>query len=393
MLKILASADYHLGMKFAGYPNIQEQLAEARFASLQRLVDTANESGCELFLIAGDLFDRVSVSARDVIRAAQLLNGFQGRLAAVLPGNHDFYSGRSSSLWSRFREAAGDRLLLLTDPGVYDLTHYDLKILLYAGPCDSKHSKDNTISWLKNADQAKTEAQGYGECLRIGVAHGSVEGVSPDAQGVYFPMTRKQLEKAPVDLWVIGHTHRQHPGEAGSLGTGTDSPAQVLIPGTPEPDGFDCRHEGKAWMIETDENHRVRLQSVSTGIYRFVREEKTLESPLDIQRLADLLRGARLRGARPEAVDRSRTLLRLTLRGRLKADQLAELRGHLVEAEDSYLYTQIDDSRLLEVISEQTVEAEYTEGSFPYRLLKQLIAAQDFEALQTAYTLLQEQKK
>ena len=81
MLKILASADYHLGMKFAGYPSVQKQLAEARFLSLKRLVDTANESECALFLIAGDLFDRVSVSAKEVRRAAELLNGFQGRLA------------------------------------------------------------------------------------------------------------------------------------------------------------------------------------------------------------------------------------------------------------------------------------------------------------------------
>ena len=55
MLKILASADYHLGMKFAGYPNVQQKLAEARFLSLKRLVETANDAGCDLFLVAGDL--------------------------------------------------------------------------------------------------------------------------------------------------------------------------------------------------------------------------------------------------------------------------------------------------------------------------------------------------
>ena len=69
MLKIMASADFHLGMKFAGYPDVQEQLAEARFNTLQRLIGKANDGKCSLFLIAGDLFDRVSVSLfRDIER-------------------------------------------------------------------------------------------------------------------------------------------------------------------------------------------------------------------------------------------------------------------------------------------------------------------------------------
>jgi exonuclease SbcD len=383
MLKILASADYHLGMKFAGYPNVQKDLAEARFLSLKRLVDQANQSGCDLFLIAGDLFDRVSVSAKDIERAVELLNGFHGRLAAVLPGNHDFYSGNPSSLWSRFNEAAGDRILLLQDRRIYDLNHYDLNILLVAGPCDSKHSKNNAISWLRNTEVQGKHPEAQQRTLRIGVAHGSIEGISPDTQGVYFPMTRKQLEGAPVDLWIIGHTHRQDPSEIERIKVTPAAPPAVLIPGTPEPDGFDCRHGGTAWMIEADENKQIRLESVSSGTYRFVREEHTLEGTADLQRIVK-----QLHSGEPD-----KTLLKLKLRGRLEAEQLFELRRQLAEAEKAFFYAQIDYSEVLERISEQNVEAEFTEGSFPYRLLKRLIAQKDFEALQTAYTLLKEQKR
>jgi hypothetical protein len=206
-------------------------------------------------------------------------------------------------------------------------------------------------------------------------------------------MTRKQLDEAPVDLWIIGHTHRQHPGEAGEIKIGPAFPSPMLIPGTPEPDGFDCRHNGTAWMIEADENKQIRLQSLSTGSYRFIREEHTVESASDIQRLVKELKDARPGSARHSDVPQAGTLLRLTLRGRLEAEQMSELRRHLAEAENSYFYTQIDDSGLLERIGELNVEAEFTEGSFPYRLLKQLIAEEDYEALQTAYTLLQEQKR
>jgi exonuclease SbcD len=383
MLKILAGADCHLGMKFAGYPNVQDKLAEARFLSLEQLVDRANRTGCALLLIAGDLFDRVSVSAGDVKRAADILGGFQGRLVAVLPGNHDFYSGNASTLWSRFTEAAGDRILLLGEPRFYDLSHYDLAVLLAAGPCDSKHSKSNAISWLPDAGEQREPAEVHREALRIGVAHGSVEGISPDAQGVYFPMKQAELDQAPVDFWVIGHTHRQHPLEIEKFQLSRTAPPPILIPGTPEPDGFDCPHGGTAWLIEADEDKQIKVESLSTGTYRFIRKAYTLESAPQLQRLVKELQN----------MEQDRTLLRLTLGGRLEEEQIFELRRHLAKVEKSFFYAQIDDSGVLEKINEKTVEAEFSEGSFPYRLLKQLIAEKDFEALQTAYALLQEQKR
>lgn len=383
MLKILASADWHLGMKFAGYPGVQDKLAEARFLSLERLVDSANRADCALLLIAGDLFDRVSVGAKDVKRTAAALDGFQGRLVAVLPGNHDFYSGNTSSLWSRFDEAAGDRILLLREPRFYDLSRYDLDVALAAGPCDSKHSKSNAISWLRDAGGAEETTKVQAEALRIGVAHGSVEGVSPDAQGVYFPMKQAELDQAPVDFWVIGHTHRQHPSDIKGIKLSRAAPPPVLIPGTPEPDGFDCSHGGTAWLIEADEAKHIHVRTLSTGTYRFIRTEHNLESAPQLQHLVKELQGT----------EQEKTLLRLTLAGRLEEQQILELRRHLEEAEKSFFYARIDDSGVLEKISEKTVEAEFTEGSFPYRLLKRLIANKDFEALQTAYVLLQEQKR
>ena len=49
-------SDIYLGMKFAGYPGVQERLVEARFEALKRCVDIANEEACELFVVGGDIF-------------------------------------------------------------------------------------------------------------------------------------------------------------------------------------------------------------------------------------------------------------------------------------------------------------------------------------------------
>jgi len=67
-IKILAAADLHLGMKFSGYPEVQSELCEARFDTLKSLVEEANSEQCGLFIIAGDLFGRVMVSKKDIMR-------------------------------------------------------------------------------------------------------------------------------------------------------------------------------------------------------------------------------------------------------------------------------------------------------------------------------------
>jgi len=69
---------------------VQERLVEARFEALKRCVDIANEEACELFVVGGDLFDRVSVAKREIQRAASMLAEFQGRLVAVLRESHEF---------------------------------------------------------------------------------------------------------------------------------------------------------------------------------------------------------------------------------------------------------------------------------------------------------------
>ena len=114
-MRIFHTADLHLGMKFArGYrPEVQVALVEARFETLVRMVETANREQCRLFVVAGDMFDNRQVAKRDVVRAAEALRAFEGRLVIVLPGNHDFIQAGDDTLWNWFREAAGERTLLL----------------------------------------------------------------------------------------------------------------------------------------------------------------------------------------------------------------------------------------------------------------------------------------
>ena len=252
-LKVFAAADLHIGMKFARYgDDIRPFLIQARMDALSRMIEKANKASCDLFILAGDLFDRPNCRRKTVLEVLRYLDRFEGKLVALLPGNHDYVQDGPGSLWSVLYDEAGDRVLLLTEKKPYDLHEFDLDAVLYPGPCEEKHSSSNSIGWIGDAET------GAGSGVRIGIAHGSIEGISPDFDGRYYPMGREELLAAGLDFWIIGHTHLQW------------SDGTVFIPGTPEPDGFDCAHEGAAWLIEPGENGTAGAETVTVGTYRFL---------------------------------------------------------------------------------------------------------------------------
>lgn len=369
-LKIFHTSDLHLGMKFAGYPEVQAELSEARFKTLEKLIEYANKEKCDLFVVAGDLFDRVSVPKRDVIRAAQILNEFQGHLVAILPGNHDFITRGPTDLWAYFKDNAGDNVKLLEKKEPCPLNHYDLDINLYPAPCDAKHSSENYISWIRESEKDN------GVKYHIGIAHGSLKGFSPDFDKKYYPMTVSELLECGLDLWLMGHTHIQYPEKPGAFD-------KIYYPSTPEPDGFDCTHKGKAWILEMDDEKKVLSRSISTGIFQFLHAELLVNSSVDVKKLKD----------RYSSEECSKVLLKLKLKGRLPKGEYRNLSGLKGIMEGQLFYLLFDDSEVAEEITPEDINREFTEGSFPHRLLSILVEKGDHEALQAAYDLILEGKK
>jgi exonuclease SbcD len=362
-LTILATSDLHLGMKFAGLPDVQTVLAEARFACLERLVAAANERHADLLLVAGDLFHRVTVARRDVLRAAQMLRAFEGRLAAVLPGNHDHLSPGQDLLWPPFREACGDRVLVLDEPRPYPLAHYDLDACLYPGPCRLVHSATNAIGWVKAAGRHASSRH------HVGVAHGSLAGVSPDLDQNYFPMREAELAGAGLDLWVLGHTHLRYPERPGRA-------SRVFLPGTPEPDGYDCAHAGTAWLLRLGDGG-VDAEPLETGAHRFVHEEPKAVSAGELAALA----------ARHAGNEAAREVLKVRLSGRIAREERAVLAETERTLRARVLHLDWDDAGVRERIDRGVIDAEYAAGSFPHRLLSSLL--DDPEALEIAHETLE----
>jgi exonuclease SbcD len=367
-LSILLTSDLHLGMKFARYPEAQAVLVEARFACLERIVAAANGAGCDLLVVAGDLFESVSAALRDVQRAAATLAGFHGKLVAVMPGNHDYMSP-DDRLWPRFKEAAGDTMLLLDQPRPYPLHAYDLDACLYPGPCTAKHSDRNAIGWVREAEKESTARH------RIGIAHGSLEGFSPDMDGRYYPMRPAELIDTGMGLWLLGHTHARFPATPGARD-------RIFCAGTPEPDGFDCTHEGSAWTLTLQDSGAVSARPVTTGSHRFLDEARDIGTTDDLGQIERQYTGP----------GSETTLLRLRLRGRAPREVIFSVGALRSRLSRSLLHLDLRTDELREEITAEAIDRDYPAGSFPHSLLTRLSREGDQEGMQIAHELMREMR-
>jgi DNA repair protein SbcD/Mre11 len=370
-LSLLLTADVHLGLKFSEYPAIQSELTQARFETLKKLVDLANARNCDLFVVAGDLFDHHRVADKDIVLCKQLLAEFQGKACLVLPGNHDFYAP-DNRLWTKFKQLPGDRVIVLEEKKMYPLRHYDLDACIYAAPCDAKRSKTNSTDWVATADKDETVKH------HIGIAHGSLNGVSPDPEGNYFPMSESVLANSGMHLWLMGHTDRlQYPATVGLSN-------MVFYPGTHEPNGLNCTHEGKAWLLNLDDENKITAESIACGKYRFVDETADITGYADMEALIQKFGDA----------SAQTTILRLVLRGSLPKSDFDKSNDFETALKKNLFYVEVDLSGLQPEITEEMIDAEFTKDSFPFRLLKTMAKdPADRRALQLAYDLIKEVKK
>ncbi len=372
-VRIFHTADLHIGLKFTrgGYPpELRDQLVAQRLGTLRSMVDLASERECDLFVIAGDLFDNPRVPKGVVREAGNILSGFEG-VVAVLPGNHD-YAQEDDPLWPAFVDALGEGHHLLRTEEPCDLRGQDIPVVLFPGVCTSRHSKTNAVGWIASALEDLSLEDGV---RRIGVAHGSLEGLSPDFGGDYFPMTRAELDALGLDVWFLGHTHVRHPDQDRFDGD------RILFSATPEPDGFDCSHGGHAWIVEVSASGIPSGESVPTGTFRFRKVERVVTSEADIDELKSEFAG----------FSTDRDLVKLRISGRLSAD-LYDGRYDLLEIlQQEVLYLEDDLAGLKKELRAADIERTFTEGSFPFRLLTGLLGDDgDPEALQMAWELVEE---
>ena len=373
MLRIFVTGDNHIGLKYSSHEK-SAVLASARIEAFEGMVKSANDEGCELFVITGDLFENTySIAKKDIKALLEQLSSFKGTVA-VLPGNHDYYD-KEVKVWKYFKEvvASYDNIMLLTDYRPYELGIDDKAVVLYPALCTSLHSApgENNLGWIKNELFADDGA------YRIGIAHGAVEGETIDSEGQYFLMKRSELESIPVDAWLIGHTHVPFPRNLTADYTAAE---KIFNAGTHVQTDVSCNTEGLCFVVEIDDNKTVRAKKVTSGNLRFYRKSVSLTAG----EMAGELKNELCDIADNSVVD-------LVLSGAVTSQEYED-RAEIIEGLLSrFVEGTYSDYALSKLISKELIDSEFPETSFSAGLLTALL--DEPKEAQLAYELLKSLKE
>jgi DNA repair exonuclease SbcCD nuclease subunit len=243
MFRLIHSADWQLGARFAQFGAKASLLREARLVTLKRTLELAVKHEADAFLIAGDLFEDNQVDDSLVTATVDLFRAYPALPIYILPGNHDPYTG-PDSVWQRkaFQNAPAN-VHVLRESGVTDLGG---NTFLLASPLHQKLSTtDPSLKLVELAASLPADA------IKIGITHGAL-AIEAKHQPNDFPIALNAATRAGLDYLAIGHWHNWLPDTDGG---------RIVMPGTPEPDRFANEASGHVALVEiTAHGQPLRVQ-------------------------------------------------------------------------------------------------------------------------------------
>lgn len=266
MLKLLHTADWQIGRLYGSFePDDAVPLAEARFAAVERLAAVAHDAKVDAVIVAGDVFDAQTVSARSIRRLFNALSGYGGPWV-MIPGNHD--AALAESVWTHAARlgALPPNVHLVLEPKVVELP--ELRLALLCAPLTQRHTYGDLTDWF---DSAQTPATWF----RVGVAHGAVQGVLAEDIDSANPIAPQRSERAGLDYLALGDWH------------GTKCiDERTWYSGTPEPDRFKSNDAGQALLVELNQAGAVpRVQALRTAQFRWRQMSCEIRVPSDLDGL------------------------------------------------------------------------------------------------------------
>ena len=306
MLRLIHTADVHLG---ARHDDLGEQASaqrERQFAAFVAAIDLALAEKVDLFLVAGDLFDSNVQPRRSVERvAAELKRLVDARIRTVIiPGTHDVYDRASIYRAYDLAALAGsephDDLLTVLDPDRSSVHLPACDVIVHGTVFATKRAPHSP---LKGLDAVQ---DGNGATWRIGMVHGAI-AIPGKTDGDEVVITTDEIAASKLDYLALGHWHSSQAGKAGTV--------TYAYAGAPEPVALDQDRAGKVLLVELNERNGARTVTVEerqVGRTRFEKQEldatAVASQPALIESLRaladpDLVLDVRLVGVRPDELD------------------------------------------------------------------------------------------
>ncbi len=332
MPRFLHTADWQIGRQYSQFSvDDAVPLAEARLLAVETIARLATEHRVDAVLVAGDVFDAQAIGERTIRKMFNAMQGFSGPWI-MIPGNHD--AALTESVWTHAMRlhALPANLHLALVPGVLDFSA--LGFVALCAPLTQRHTYNDLT---EHFDSIETAAG----LLRIGLAHGSIQGILAADIDSANPIAPDRASCARLDYLALGDWHGCKQIDA-----------RTWYSGTPEQDRFKGNAPGFALLVEIDgPGVEPIVTPLATGKYTW----QTWEQTLDIASDADAM------VVRLDAAGGS-DVLQVILSGQLDLAGLQKLRAAISRAAAKVRSLQVDMAELRLLPTDEDIAALKADG-------------------------------
>jgi DNA repair exonuclease SbcCD nuclease subunit len=266
-MRFLHTADWQIGRIYSQFDaGDGQELTKAREDGVRRIAALANEHKVDVVLVAGDVFDTQTPRDKTIGRLFEATAEFAGPWV-MLPGNHD--AALAECVWEQARRlgAVPENVHLCLQPKLLEIpAAAGARIAVLPAPLVQRHTHADLTDWF---DTAETDAGVF----RIGLAHGSVDGILAEDVDSQNPIAGDRASRARLDYLALGDWHGKK-----------QINERTWYSGTHEPERFRGNEPGYVLLVEIASPGAVpQVTPIKCGKYDWKKFEFDVQGDADVE--------------------------------------------------------------------------------------------------------------
>ena len=191
-IKVLHCADLHFDTPFKELSKEVSDVSKNELLEVfKNIIDLSINENIEVLLIAGDVFDNLTVNKNTLFFISDQLKRIKNIKVFISPGNHDPYNEKS----------------------FYSMINWPENVYIFKGDMEFKEVKElNLVVWgagFRNSYENETLLKNIdvdNDKINIMLLHGEI--TSGNSNNEYNPIYIKDIYESNIDYIALGHRHK-----------------------------------------------------------------------------------------------------------------------------------------------------------------------------------------